>query len=251
MQVTQEVIRAEKLCVHFPGRVALDRVSLTIKRGEVVAILGANGSGKSTFVKACLGLVPISGGDVKVFGENFATFADRDRIGYLPQRIRDEMGVPATIWEVVESGRLSTGWLRRLNSNDCEKINHALEVVGLRERSGDSVNTLSGGQYQRTLIARALASEPDLLFLDEPTAGVDLATQNVFADALSHLVSGGTIVIMVTHELGPLRSLISRAILFHEGRIEFDGSPEVEAVDHHIFHDHPHGDFPRLGQGPL
>lgn len=251
MQVTPEVLRVDKLSVRYPGRVALDNVSLSIKRGEVVAILGANGSGKSTFVKACLGLAPIFSGYVKVFGEDLATFADRDRIGYLPQRIHDAMGIPATVWEVVESGRLSTGWLRRFNANDREKISHALEVVGLHERSGDSVNTLSGGQYQRTLIARALASEPDLLFLDEPTAGVDLATQNIFADALSHLVIGGTTVIMVSHDLGPLRSLISRAIMFREGRVEFDGSPEAEAVDHHIFHDHPHGDFPRLGEWSL
>ena len=246
-----ESLKATNLSVHYPGRIALDSVNLTFEKSSVVAILGSNGSGKSTFVKACLGLAPIHSGKVEIFGTEFSRFKDRHRIGYVPQRIHDGLGVPATISEVVESGRLSKGWTRRFNAVDREKIEHAIEVVGLKDRQNDSVNTLSGGQYQRTLIARALASEPDLLFLDEPTAGVDLATQNVFADALKHLVEGGTTVILVSHELGPLRPLISRAVMFREGRIEFDGSPDVETIDAHIFHDHPHGQEPKPGQWSL
>lgn len=239
MQV-KEALQVSNLSVHYPGRIALDDVSLEIKSSSVVAILGSNGSGKSTFVKACLGLAPIHKGTVSIFGTEFSHFKDRSRIGYVPQRIQDSMGIPATVSEVVESGRLSHGWLRRFKAEDKEKIAHAIEVVGLKDRENDSINTLSGGQYQRTLIARALASEPDLLFLDEPTAGVDLATQNVFAEALKHLVEGGTTVVLVSHELGPLRPLIDRVIMFREGRVMFDGSPDAEAIDAHVFHDHPH-----------
>jgi len=246
LQVTHEALSTSNLSVHYPGRIALDSVTLSIERSSVVAILGANGSGKSTFVKACLGLAPIHSGGVKIFGENSSEFKDKSRIGYVPQRLHDVLGIPATVYEVVESGRLSHGWLRRFNQLDQEKIAHAIEVVGLSERVHDSVNSLSGGQFQRALIARALASEPDLLFLDEPTAGVDLATQNVFADALKHLVSGGTTVILVSHDLGPLRPLINRAIMFREGRVDFDGSPAAEEVDRHIFHDHPHGKQTRV-----
>lgn len=247
----QEVLRADDLIVHYPGRVALAGVSLRIGQSEVVAILGANGSGKSTFVKACLGLVPLRSGRVQLFGRDFSQFDERNRIGYVPQRIHETAGIPATVWEVVESGRLSHGWLRRLNLTDREKIEHAIEVVGLKENRLDSIITLSGGQYQRVLIARALAGEPDLLFLDEPTAGVDLATQYIFTEALKHFVEGGTTVVLVSHELGPLRSLIDRVVLFREGRIEYDGSPDTEIVDRHIFHDHPHGDFPKQGEGLL
>ena len=239
MQV-KEALQVTNLSVHYPGRIALDNVTLGIKNSSVVAILGANGSGKSTFVKACLGLAPIQNGTVSIFGTEFSHFKDRDRLGYVPQRIHDSMAIPATVSEVVESGRLSHGWLRRFTALDKEKISHAIEVVGLKDRQNDSINTLSGGQYQRTLIARALASEPDLLFLDEPTAGVDLATQNIFTEGLKHLVQGGTTVVLVSHELGPLRSLIDRVIMFREGRVIFDGSPDAEAVDSHIFHDHPH-----------
>ena len=199
--------------MHYPGRIALDSVTLSIETSSVVAILGANGSGKSTFVKACLGLAPINSGGVKIFGENSSEFKDKSRIGYVPQRLHDVLGIPATVYEVVESGRLSHGWLRRFNQLDQEKIAHAIEVVGLSERVHDSVNSLSGGQFQRALIARALASEPDLLFLDEPTAGVDLATQNVFADALNHLVTGGTTVILVSHDEGAVISLKPERVL--------------------------------------
>lgn len=239
--MSKAVLRVSNLSVHYPGRIALDDVSIEIAKSSVVAILGANGSGKSTFVKACLGLAPIHNGNVEIFGQEFSHFKQRSRLGYVPQRIHDSLGIPATVYEVVQSGRLSHGWIRKFDKEDKENISHAIEVVGLKERSNDSVNTLSGGQYQRTLIARALASAPDLLFLDEPTAGVDLATQNVFAEALKHLVESGTTVILVSHELGPLRPLIDRVIMFGEGRVIFDGSPEAEAVDRHIFHDHPHG----------
>jgi len=244
----QEVLRADDLIVQYPGHVALNDVSLKIGESEVVAILGANGSGKSTFVRACLGLTPFESGKVQLFGTDLHEFDEWNRVGYVPQRIHDTAGIPATVWEVVESGRLSHGWLRRYNSNDREKIKHAIEVVGLKESCSYSINTLSGGQYQRVLIARALAGEPDLLFLDEPTAGVDLATQQIFTEALKHLVEGGTTVVLVSHDLGPLRTLISRAVMFREGHMEYDGSPEAEVIDRHIFHDHPHGDFPKQGE---
>ena len=236
--------------MHYPGRVALDSVSIDIEQSSVVAILGPNASGKTTFVKACLSIAPIYAGQVKLFGQDIKDFKDKSRIGYVPQRLHESVGMPSTVFEVVESGRLSQGWLRRFNKADFEKVNHAISVVGLTDVCHDSVNNLSGGQYQRTLIARALASEPDILFLDEPTAGVDLETQNLFANVLEHLVEGGTTVLLVSHDLGPLRALISRAIMFREGRISYDGPAEAEELDRHVFHDHPHSSTP-INRSPI
>lgn len=238
------VLSTSNLSVHYPGKVALDSVSVDIEKSSVVAILGPNASGKTTFVRASLSLTPIYSGEIKIFGEDIKDFKDKSRIGYVPQRLHDRVGMPATVFEVVESGRLSKGWIRKFNKNDLEKINHAIEVVGLTDVYNHSVNNLSGGQYQRTLIARALAGEPDILFLDEPTAGVDLETQNVFASALKHLVDGGTTIILVSHDLGPLRALITRAIMFRDGKIYYDGPAEAEALDRHVFHDHPHTSTP-------
>ncbi|WP_146167796.1 ATP-binding cassette domain-containing protein, partial [Micromonospora sp. MH33] len=117
----------------------------------------------------------------------------------------------------------------------------ALHAVGLADRAGDPVATLSGGQQQRTLIARALAGRPELLVLDEPTAGVDAASQEAFASALRDFRDGGGTVLLVAHELGPLRPLISRAVVVHQGGICHDGAVP-EPAGHHAEpgHDHVH-----------
>jgi len=124
-------------------------------------------------------------------------------------------------------------------------VREALTKVGLLDRIGDPVATLSGGQQQRTLIARALAGRPDLLVLDEPTAGVDAASQEAFAAALGEFAAGGGTILLVAHELGPLRPLIDRAVVVHEGRIAHEGIPP-EPAGHHADpghdHVHPHAD---------
>ena len=178
--------------VAYDGRPVLRDVSLRVEAGEVVAILGANGSGKSTLVRALLGLVPLTAGRVTLFGTPLAKFRQWRRIGYVPQRVGAGSGVPATVGEVVASGRLAgRGVLRPAGAADRAAVTAALEAVGLADRVHDPVSTLSGGQQQRTLIARALAGRPELLVLDEPTAGVDAASQDAFADALRGFVAAG------------------------------------------------------------
>ena len=144
--------------------------------------MGANGSGKSTLVRALTGLLPLTAGSLELFGTPFDEFADWRRVGFVPQRVGAGSGVPASVWEVVASGRLThRRLLRPLSKADRRAIDEALAVVGLADRARDGVSQLSGGQQQRTLIARALAGEPELFFLDEPTAGVDLPNQLTLA----------------------------------------------------------------------
>jgi zinc transport system ATP-binding protein len=157
---------------------------------------------------------------------------------------------------VVSAGRLAR---RRLGSParsaDRRAVDAALTSVGLLDRAADPVGTLSGGQQQRTLIARALAGEPELLVLDEPTAGVDAASQQAFAEALRRFVADGGTAVLVAHELGPLQPLISRAVVVHQGEIVHDG-PVPEPAGHHAHpdhdHVHPHGpiDHPGLWGAP-
>nr|MDT0662419.1 metal ABC transporter ATP-binding protein [Micromonospora sp. DSM 115978] len=231
--------------VAYDDRPVLRDVSLTVAAGEVVAILGANGSGKSTLIRAILGLVPLAGGTVELFGTPLRRFRDWRRIGYVPQRMGAGSGVPATVAEVVASGRLARrGVLRPAGAADRAAVDRALTAVGLADRAGDPVATLSGGQQQRTLIARALAGEPELLVLDEPTAGVDAASQAAFSTALVAFLDGGGTALLVAHELGPLAALISRAVVVHHGEIAHDG-PVPEPAGHHAApghdHVHPHG----------
>jgi zinc transport system ATP-binding protein len=236
------VLEVSRLAVGYDGREILHDVSLTVAGGEVIAILGANGSGKSTLIRTILGLVPASRGEVALFGTPQRRFRDWARVGYVPQRLGAGSGVPATVGEVVASGRLARrGIFRPAGSVDREAVRTALADVGLLDRIGDPVATLSGGQQQRTLIARALAGRPDLLVLDEPTAGVDAGSQEAFAKALGRFEAAGGTILLVAHELGPLRPLIDRAVVVHEGRIAYDGAPP-EPVGHHAEpgHDHVH-----------
>ena len=236
--------------VNIGGRPVLYDVDLTVGSGEFVALMGANGSGKSTLVRAVLGQRPVSHGQVKLFGSPLADFREWRRIGYVPQRASAASGVPASVREIVTSGRLARRrLLAPLSRADRRAVADALEVVGLSEQARDSVATLSGGQQQRVLIARALAGEPDVIFLDEPTAGVDLPNQRSLAESLAVLKERGATVVLVAHELGPLASLVDRAVVLSHGRVTYDGAP-LRDEDVHVHHHatlHRHDHTPHVG----
>ena len=245
--MTPPVVRLRSVSVAYDGRTALHDVSLDVHAGEFVAVLGANGSGKSTLVKAVVGLLPLAGGQLELFGTPRERFRTWTRLGYVPQRGGASTGVPATVREVVATGRLAVSGLRRTRTADRQAVDDAIAVVGLSGRARDSVETLSGGQQQRVLIARALTCDPELLVLDEPTAGVDLASQSALADTLHALGARGTTVVLVAHELGPMQRLITRAVTMADGRVLHDGPPPE--ADHLHLHDpehaHPVHDVPR------
>ena len=226
--------------VTIAGRPILRGIDLRVHEGEFVALMGANGSGKSTLVHALTGLRPLARGEVRVFGTSLDRFRDRHRLGFVPQRSGAASGVPASVWEVVASGRLTRRrWLHPLLRRDRTAIAAALDVVGLADRAREEVASLSGGQQQRVLIARALAGQPELLFLDEPTAGVDLPNQQALAAALGVLKERGATIVLVAHELGPLAPLVDRAVVMRDGRVAYDGPP---LADHEV-----HG--PLFGEG--
>ena len=223
------------------GRPVLRGIDLTVTAGEVVAVLGANGSGKSTLVRSILGLVPLRRGAVSLFGTPLSQFRDWRRVGFVPQRPSATSGVPASVREVVTAGRLAhRGMLQPLRRADRKAVGDAIAAVGLADRADDGVSTLSGGQQQRVLVARALAGGPELLVLDEPTAGVDLASQQQLATVLQELLSRGTTVLLVAHELGPLAPLIGRSVVMRDGRVAYDGAPLASFEDVPRSHTHLH-----------
>jgi zinc transport system ATP-binding protein len=229
------------------GRTVLHGVDLAVGPGEVVALLGENGSGKSTAVRAMVGRVPLSAGTWELFGTPGERFRQWARLGYVPQRTTAAGGVPATVREVVSAGRLARTRLRPPGRADRAAIGRALDLVGMARRAADPVEALSGGQHQRVLIARALAGEPELLVMDEPMAGVDLVGQEVLADVLRAQVAAGVGVLLVLHGLGPLRPLIDRVVVLRDGRVvpPVAGGPRVlprqsAGPDHDDDHVHPH-----------
>ncbi|MFE9877279.1 metal ABC transporter ATP-binding protein [Streptomyces sp. NPDC005784] len=239
--VSESVVSLRGVRAELGSRPVLRGIDLTVRRGEVVALLGANGSGKSTAVRSVIGQVAVSAGEIEIFGVPRRRFRDWHRVGYVPQRTTAAGGVPATVTEIVASGRLSRARFGMLRKADHAAVRRALELVGMADRAKDSVNALSGGQHQRVLIARALACEPELLIMDEPMAGVDLASQEVLAATLRDQVAQGTSVLLVLHELGPLEPLIDRAVVLRDGCVLHDGPPP-RAVGQHALpgHDHVH-----------
>ncbi|RKS74827.1 zinc transport system ATP-binding protein [Actinomadura pelletieri DSM 43383] len=210
--------------VRRDGRDILTGVDLRVGAGEVLAVLGPNGAGKSTLVKALLGLVPLAGGRTEIYGSPPTRFRDWKRIGYVPQRLPMGGGVPATVREVVASGRVArtSRWRPAVlgdRAADRAAVDRALATVGLTDRARDSAHLLSGGQQQRVLIARALAGEPDVFVMDEPTAGVDARSQTALATALRGLAEAGKTVVLVAHELGPMEPLITRTVELGRGRV--------------------------------
>src|SRR5215210_7702137 len=186
------VLRAEDVSFAYGTQPVLEHAGFELAPGEFTALVGPNGAGKSTLLRLLLGLLIPQAGRVELFGRPPRRLPDRWRLGYVPQRPRLAPDLPATVEEVVAAGRLAKqGWWRRPRSGDRGAVKHALDSVALGELHDARVAELSGGQQQRVLIAKALASEPELLILDEPTAGVDLAHQQVLTSVLADLVSHG------------------------------------------------------------
>ena len=234
------VLELRDVAVELGGRPVLRGIDLALEPGAVLAVLGANGSGKSTLVRTALGLAATCRGEVRLFGTPLHDFDAWHRVGFVPQRVVAAGGIPASVREVVASGRLSRRrLLRPAGRDDRRAVAAALEQVGLADRARDAFATLSGGQQQRVLVARALVSGPELMFLDEPTAGIDLPSQDQLAVTLQELVARGTTLVLVLHELGALTPLIGRTVVMSGGRVAYDGPPLVSFTEAEG-HDHVH-----------
>ena len=237
----QAALELRAVSIGYDERPVVVDVDLTVQRGDVLAVLGANGSGKTTLVRGLLGLARVLHGEVFVLGSSAGSRADRARIGYVPQRHTVGGPVSATVREVVGSGRLARrGLVRPLGRADNEVIDNAIEAVDLAHHGGSDLNTLSGGLQRGVLIARALAAQPEIMVMDEPTAGVDRASQEALARSVGRLRDRGVTVLVVTHEVGPLTDVVNRAVVMHDGRITYDGPLTRELAAGHADSHHVH-----------
>jgi zinc transport system ATP-binding protein len=241
MQDVTPVIELDGVSFGYRAGVrVLEGVSLEVSAGEFVAIAGPNGGGKTTLLRLVLGLERPTVGTVRVFGKPSGKGADGARIGYLPQRARLIGEAPVTVREVVATGRLApAGIWGPLRRADREAVTRAIETVGLSERADAPLRTLSGGMQQRALIAKALASEPTLLALDEPTTGVDAESQESLGSLLEELRSElGVTILYVSHEFGAVEHVVARIVLVRGG-IVYDGPPSgLPGVWHDPSHSH-------------
>ncbi len=211
----KEVVTLSDLSVEAGGTVILDGLSMSVCEGDYLGIIGPNGAGKTTLLRVILGLQKPTSGSVRVFGADPASV--RRRIGYVPQRLFFDRDFPVTVFETVLMGRLAVkGMLARYNRNDREIALGALETAGIGGLKERRVGALSGGEIQRMLIARALAGDPELLLLDEPTASVDPGMKTSIYDLLDTLRKSMT-VILVTHDTGTITSHVSQVACLNRG----------------------------------
>ena len=204
-------------------------VSLQVDPGEYVAIVGPNGSGKSTLMKLMLGLLRPDSGTAHLFGEPAHEFDEGSRLGYVAQHASASKEMPITVREVVKMGRFPNVGFGWLSKSDWERVDEALETVGMTAFADRRVTQLSGGQRQRAFIARALAGEADLLVLDEPTVGVDAESVEAFYELLNSLNEQGITILLIEHDLSAVTNHAERVVCLN-GEIYFDG-PTDEFVD--------------------
>lgn len=241
-----QVVNIDNVSYRFNSALVLENISFTVDKGDFVGIIGPNGAGKTTLFRSMLGLLEDYQGRITFFGEDIRKNRNiLQKIGYIPQKNSTDQGFPATVEEIVSLGITS----RRPSKN---KINHAIETVGLFDQKTKRIGELSGGQQQRVLIAKALANEPELLILDEPVTGIDLKTQNKFYVLLKKLNEENKItIIWASHDLDAVKKLankiacVNRRIFFHgDATIFFENNELLKAYSestmqaHMQLHDH-------------
>ncbi|MEX2381149.1 MAG: metal ABC transporter ATP-binding protein [Opitutales bacterium] len=208
------------LTVAYHKKPVLYGIDLTIPKGKLIGVIGPNGAGKSTLIKTVMGLVEPASGWVKVFGQPFKKAVAR--IGYVPQRESVDWDFPVNVSDVVMMGRCGrVGLFRRPSRNDKEIVRDCLDKVNMLPYADRQISNLSGGQQQRVFLARALAQESDLYFMDEPFAGVDAATESAIVKLLRELKNNGKTIVVVHHDLPTAREYFDMLVLLNMRVVAF------------------------------
>ena len=214
------------LTVAYHKKPVLWGIDLQVPRGKLIGVVGPNGAGKTTLIKAVMGLVPISSGWVKVFGQPFKK--SLRRIGYVPQRESVDWDFPVNVMDVVLMGRYGhLGFIKRPTKRDREIARNCLEKVQMLPFANRQISNLSGGQQQRVFLARALAQDSDLYFMDEPFSGVDAATESAIITLLHELRARGKTMLVVHHDLPTAREYFDMLLLLNMRLVAFGPTNQV------------------------
>lgn len=224
--LTDFAVQARHLTLSYGSTPAILDVSIDIPRGKLIGLIGPNGSGKSTFIKAMLGIVRPTVGEIKVLGQEVTKA--KSRIAYVPQRKSVDWDFPITVREVALTGRYGKrSWWQNLTSEDYHWADQSLEKVRMLSMAGQQIGQLSGGQQQRVFLARALAQNADVLLLDEPFTGVDVATEEAILEVLLEARRLGKSVIVVHHDLSTAGEYFDLLVLLKQRMFAFGHPSEV------------------------
>jgi len=224
----ENLISVRDVSFAYGSEEVVEAITVDIQKGDFIGLIGPNGSGKTTLLRLILGLLKPDSGSVSLFGKPINQFQEWWRIGYVPQKATHiEAQFPVTVEEVVSQGRISkAGLFARLQLKDARAVDHALEAVGMGSFKRHLIRELSGGQQQRVFIARALASEPELLILDEPTVGVDIESQEEFYRLLADLKRKKALtLIMVSHDVDVVLNEVTELLCINK-RLVYHGTPQ-------------------------
>jgi zinc transport system ATP-binding protein len=218
----EKLVSVKNVSFAYGSRPVLENINLDIYRGDYMGIVGPNGSGKSTLLKLVLGILKPTKGNIEVFGKSVDRFNRWERVGYVRQKASFfNPGFPATVEEVISANIHSGGGLFNASvKRRRERVFEALSLVNMEEYGGRLIGNLSGGQQQRVFIARALVNSPEILFLDEPTVGIDLDSQREFYCLLEKLnINMRITIVMVSHDIGVIAQKVSRIACMGDGKL--------------------------------
>ncbi len=224
----KNIIEVEKVSFSYGNVEVLKDITLAIHQGDYISLIGPNGGGKTTLLKIMLGLIEPQAGQIKLFGEKLQDFKDWSKLGYVPQKaINFDPLFPVTVREVVAMGCYGKkGLLKWLNKKDQTNIDDALAQVEMTKYADRLIGNLSSGQQQRVFIARALAGKPEVIFLDEPTVGVDIKTQEEFYSLLTHLNSDMNItLILISHDIDVVTNEVTELACLNQTLV-YHGEPK-------------------------
>ncbi|GGE66872.1 metal ABC transporter ATP-binding protein [Priestia taiwanensis] len=211
-------LSVQDLTIAYQKKPVLKNVSLQIPEGKLIGIIGPNGAGKSTFIKGVQGLIPVAAGTVEIYGKPFKK--QRSLVGYVPQRESVDWDFPTDVLDVVLMGTYGRlGWIRRPSKKEKAWALECLEKVGMREYADRQISQLSGGQQQRVFLARALAQDATIYFMDEPFAGVDVATEKAIIALLNNLIAEGKTVLVVHHDLQTVSEYFDWVVMLNRRHI--------------------------------
>lgn len=226
--MTETIIELKNLSIGYGNKSVLQDVNAKINKGEIVGIIGCNGAGKSTLLKTIRGLLPKQSGEILYFGRKLESFSEKElarEVAYLQQNV--EVGFGYTGKDIVLAGRYPyMKWWKGESISDEELALKCMEYTGTKELAERPVNEVSGGQKQRILLAKVLAQQTPILFLDEPTTGLDMVYQEEIFRFSKALAEMGKTILMVVHELNLAAKYCSRIILLREGTVIADGRPD-------------------------
>lgn len=226
MEPVNSPVSVRGLSVAYHRKPVLRDIQFDAPEGNLIGIVGPNGAGKSTLIKAIMGLLPLTGGEVRIYGKTYKE--QRSIIGYVPQRESVDWDFPTNALDVVLMGRYGRlGWFKRPSSKDREFAYHCLEKVGMSDFANRQISQLSGGQQQRVFLARSLAQDAKIYFMDEPFVGVDAATEKAIIQILNELKAQQKTVLVVHHDLQTVQEYFDWLIMLNLRQIATGPTQEV------------------------